>query len=65
MEERERAAEVRAAIARSGFKLYEVGAMAQIAPSYLSQMLRGRIPLSPERAAKVLRAIEEATAARG
>lgn len=62
-EERERAADLRAAIARSGLRIYRIAAACGMHPSYLSSMMHGRVPLTEAVAAKVLEHIEQVSAA--
>ena len=52
-------ADLRAAIARSGFPAYVVGARCRINPIRLSRLLRGRELITPEIAARILTAIEQ------
>jgi hypothetical protein len=52
-------ADVRAAVARDGRRLYLIAALADIHPAYLSSMLRGRVPLSPAVARRVLAVVRD------
>lgn len=58
-------ADIRAAIARSGAPAYVVGARCRINPIRLSRLLRGREPLTPNLAARILLAISQEAAAHG
>ena len=55
------AADVRAAVARHQLKLYLLGARVGIHPARLSLIVNGHVPLTPELAQRLAKAIAEAT----
>lgn len=54
------AANLRAEVARSGRRLYDIAARIPMHPATLGQLLRGRRPLTRDVADRVLRALESA-----
>ena len=51
-------AELRAALARSGLKSYQLAALIERNPTSLSKMLRGRTPIPEALGQKILRVLE-------
>ena len=59
------AADLRAAVARSGSPAYLVGARCRINPIRLSRILRGHEPITAEVAARILTAVRQEAIANG
>ena len=51
-------AELRAPLARSGLKAYQLAALVERNPTSLSRMLRGRVPIPPALGQKILSVLE-------
>jgi plasmid maintenance system antidote protein VapI len=59
METDKSAASLRALIAVRGVHVYRVAGVMRLHPTRLSAYLHGRLPVSPELASRVVRAVEE------
>jgi len=59
------AADLRAAIAKSGVPAYVIGARARVNPIRLSRLLRGHAPITSDVASRILLAVQQEENAHG